>query len=125
MYLCVCVETILKQESSCRYWPESGEKKFGEFNVVLLDQEECPGYTIRKLSIQMKKVLLALVLSKNGYSSQPTVEQKPLQQVTHFHITNWDADGQCSNLKSITDVIENVSIAQRRTGNNPIVVHCQ
>ena len=125
MYLCVCVETILKQESSCHYWPESGEKKFGEFNVVLLDQEECPGYTIRKLSIQMKKVLLALVLSKNGYSSQPTVEQKPLQQVTHFHITNWDIDGQCSNLKSITDVIENVSIAQRRTGNNPIVVHCQ
>jgi len=42
-----------------------------------------------------------------------------------FHIVNWGPDGRCSNLKTVTDVIEEVSKVQRRTGNNPIVVHCR
>ena len=46
-------------------------------------------------------------------------------QVTQFHVTNWSPDGTCSNLKVITDVIEEVAKVQRRTGNNPILVHCR
>ena len=46
-------------------------------------------------------------------------------QVMQFHIVNWGPDGRCSNLKTVTDVIEEVSKVQRRTGNNPIVVHCR
>ena len=46
-------------------------------------------------------------------------------QVSQFHIVNWNADGRCSNLKTITDVIEEVTKVQMRTGNNPIVVHCR
>ena len=44
--------------------------------------------------------------------------------VTQLHITNWKANGQCSNLKSVTDVIEDMTKVQIRTGNKPIVVHC-
>ena len=42
-----------------------------------------------------------------------------------FHITNWAPDGNCGNLKTVTDVIEEVGKVQRRTGNNPILVHCR
>ena len=44
--------------------------------------------------------------------------------MTQFHITCWTADGRCSNLKSITDVIEEMTKVQIRSGNKPIVVHC-
>ena len=44
--------------------------------------------------------------------------------MTQFHITNWAADGHCSNLKTIVDVIEAMTKVQMRSGNKPIVVHC-
>ena len=45
-------------------------------------------------------------------------------KVTQFHITCWRPDGHCSNLKSVTDVIEEMTKVQIRSGNKPIVVHC-
>ena len=44
--------------------------------------------------------------------------------MTQFHITNWAAGGRCSNLKTIVDVIEEMTKVQIRSGNKPIVVHC-
>ena len=44
--------------------------------------------------------------------------------MTQFHITCWSPDGHCSNLKSVTDVIEEMTKVQIRSGNKPIVVHC-
>ena len=48
-----------------------------------------------------------------------------VHRVTQFHVTNWSSDGTCSNLKVLTDVIEEVAKVQRRTGNYPILVHCR
>ena len=45
--------------------------------------------------------------------------------MTQFHITNWAPDGNCSNIKTVTDAIEEVGKVQRRTGNHPIMVHCR
>ena len=45
--------------------------------------------------------------------------------MTQFHVTNWSPDGTCSNLKVLTDVIDEVAKVQRRTGNHPILVHCR
>ena len=47
------------------------------------------------------------------------------QQVKQFHITNWAADGSCSGLETIVQVIERVEDVQRKTSNCPIVVHCR
>ena len=44
--------------------------------------------------------------------------------MTQLHITNWKFNGQCSNPKSIIDVIEEMIKVQIRSGNKPIVVHC-
>ena len=41
-----------------------------------------------------------------------------------LHVTNWKANGQYSYLKSVTDVIEEMTKEQMRSGNKPIVVHC-
>ena len=45
--------------------------------------------------------------------------------MTQFHITNWKSSGKCENLKTVTDVNEEVIKVQRRTGNNPVLVHCK
>ena len=44
--------------------------------------------------------------------------------MTQLHITNWNPNGQCSNLKTVIDVIEEMTKVQIRSGNKPIVVHC-
>ena len=44
--------------------------------------------------------------------------------MTQLQLTNWTPDGRCSNLKSIIDVIEEMTKVQIRSGNRPIVVHC-
>ena len=48
-----------------------------------------------------------------------------VHQVELLHITNWSPDGHCSNLSSVTGVMEEMSRIQRRTGTHPIVVHCR
>ena len=53
------------------------------------------------------------------------LQSRKAHQVTQFHIVNWNTDGSCANLKTITDVIEEVTKVQMRSGNNPIVVHCR
>ena len=45
--------------------------------------------------------------------------------MTQFHITCWDPSGQCSNLKSVVDTVDEVEKIQRRTGNKPILIHCR
>ena len=46
-------------------------------------------------------------------------------QVNQFHITNWAFDGSCPNLSTVINVIEQVARVQRRTSNQPIVIHCR
>ena len=46
-------------------------------------------------------------------------------KVYQFHITNWAFDGRCSNLSTLTNVIEEVARVQRETDNQPIVIHCR
>eukprot|EP00731_Ephydatia_muelleri_P019055 Em0011g1095a len=88
-----------------QYWPDQGIESYGEFTIESGEQEARDGYTIRTLYLAAAK------------STQ-------IHQVTQFHITNWSPDGVCTNLATITDVIEEVDKVQRRTGNQPIVVHC-
>ena len=52
------------------------------------------------------------------------MQTQKAHKVTQFHITCWTLDGHCSNLKSVTDVIEEMTKVQIRSGNKPIVVHC-
>ena len=42
-----------------------------------------------------------------------------------FQVLNWTPDGQCSNLMTITRLLEGVTRNQIKTGNHPIVVHCR
>eukprot|EP00731_Ephydatia_muelleri_P018888 Em0011g928a len=88
-----------------QYWPDQGIESYGEFTIESGEQEAHDGYTITTLNLAAAK------------STQ-------IQQVTQFHITNWSPDGVCTNLATITDVIQEVDKVQRRTGNQPIVVHC-
>ena len=56
--------------------------------------------------------------------SRSFLQTQKAHKVTQFHITCWRPDGHCSNLKSVTDVIEEMTKVQIRSGNKPIVVHC-
>ena len=46
-----------------------------------------------------------------------------VQKVTQFHIENWSGEGMCSNSRALIDVIDQMGVVQRRSGNKPIVVH--
>jgi hypothetical protein len=43
--------------------------------------------------------------------------------VTQFQVDEWSAEGLCSNPQALIHVIDQMGVAQRRTGNKPIVVH--
>ena len=59
-------------------------------------------------------------------SSCSLLQTQKTHKVTQFHIICWRPNGHCSNLKSVTDVIEEMTKVQIRleSGNKPIVVHC-
>ncbi|KAL5486516.1 hypothetical protein EMCRGX_G019004 [Ephydatia muelleri] len=69
-------------------------------------------------------VVPGILISVMEWERESPSKSTQIQQVTQFHITNWSPDGVCTNLATITDVIEEVDKVQRRTGNQPIVVHC-
>ncbi|XP_064386166.1 uncharacterized protein LOC135334779 [Halichondria panicea] len=94
------------QEACSQYWPESGNvTSFGEFTIDNLGEETNTGFVMRQLSVLNEKTQKA-------------------HQLTQFHITNWKSSGKCENLKTVTDVNEEVIKVQRRTGNKPVLVHC-
>ena len=43
--------------------------------------------------------------------------------VSQFQITDWTADCRCGDINTLITVIDQMAKVQRRTGNNPIVVH--
>ena len=112
------------QETCYQYWPPSGSQTFGEFTVELLQEEKLSGFSIRNYGVYNEKVSLLSPPLLQFYLWLPLQSNKS-HQVNQFHITNWAPDGHCSNIKSVTDVIEEVGKVQRRTGNHPIVVHCR
>ena len=44
-------------------------------------------------------------------------------KLTQFQVEQWSAEGLCSNPQVLIHVIDQMGVAQRRTGNKPIVVH--
>ena len=126
---------------------------FGEYTVDLISEEPLTGFTVRKISVLEKKVCFlylnhsiiktmhALLLTLSDqiiyythlyvhtlntlYAQFFLIQTQKAHQVTQFHITCWTPNGQCSNLKAVVDVIEEVAKVQRRTGSKPILVHCR
>lgn len=51
------------------------------------------------------------------------VQSRKLNKVTQFQLKDWRSDGTCSNLGTLIEVIDHMAVAQRRSGNRPILVH--
>ena len=76
----------------------------------------------------MHSVRLGYAVSYScAYLLQSTTDPNQFthHEVTQFHIQNWSAQGKCSDVLTITNVIEEMYRVQRKTGNNPVVVHCR
>ena len=43
--------------------------------------------------------------------------------MTQFQVEEWSAEGLCFNPKALINVIDQMGVVQRRTGNKPTVVH--
>ena len=69
--------------------------------------------------------LLMLLYSHCTHIHTLCVQSRETLNVSQFHITNWAPDGSCSNIKTVTDVIDEIIKVQIRTGNKPITVHCR
>ena len=89
----------------------------------LINEEILSGFVIRTLGVLQKKVIDPCVLNKEAILL--IFQSQKAHQVTQFHITCWSPDGQCSNLRCVVDVIEEMTKVQRRTGNKPVFIHCR
>ena len=50
---------LFLQEVCSQYWPETGGvTTFGEYTIDHLEEESSPGFVIRQLRVQAKKVML-------------------------------------------------------------------
>ena len=96
--------------------------QFGEYGVSLISEEVLEGFTIRTLNVYFNKVAMPVALT---FPVENLHFLQKAHQVTQFHITCWSPSGQCSNLRCVVDVIEEVAKVQRRTGNKPVFVHCR
>lgn len=63
--------------------------------------------------------------SRSFLSLPPPSCLQPYQQqkVTQFQLSGWTEEGLCTDGRAILELIELVAATQRRTGNNPIVIH--
>lgn len=79
------------------------------------------GVTDHKVQILAK--LVHVFGSWNEESISPTIQNEHMRRITQFHMTNWTDEGLCDNPKAIMQIIDEVFLIQRRTGNKPIVIH--
>jgi protein tyrosine phosphatase len=100
-----------EKEVCWRYWP-GGDKGEEE------DEDITHGeFTITTVSVKYGTLIqrtFSLV-----HQSRPHQQHK----VTQFQLSGWSEEGLCTEPRAILELIEHVAATQRRTGNNPIVVH--
>ena len=52
-----------------------------------------------------------------------TQKSGQVHKMTQYQVKEWTAEGVGSNKRAVVDIIDQLSVVQRRTGNKPIVVH--
>ncbi|GFS14768.1 receptor-type tyrosine-protein phosphatase delta-like [Elysia marginata] len=93
------VKTVMKKCSM--YWPEDGEKEFGDIAVRLVTTHVFAEYTIRHMR-----------LFKNG---------EPFRYLTQFHFTAWPDESEPESPWGLIDLHHRVMAVQ---GSGPTLVHC-
>ncbi|XP_078574491.1 receptor-type tyrosine-protein phosphatase S-like isoform X2 [Branchiostoma floridae x Branchiostoma japonicum] len=87
------------------YWPETGQKTFGEVVVSAQGVESFGDYDLRTFTV---------IHAKEGKAR--TVQQ--------FHFHGWPEVGIPDNAAGMIDLIGQVQKQQQQSGNGPITVHC-
>ena len=115
--MCVYCECVL-QEVCYQYWPSGGSQRFGEFTVQPLGQEDQTGFVLRNFTITNSKVWLhtSCIAYVTEFSQHHCcthihtlcVQSRETLNVSQFHITNWAPGGSCSNIKTVTEVIDEI-----------------
>ena len=128
--VCVCVYCVCVLQEVCyQYWPSGGSQRFGEFTVQLLGQEDQTGFVLHNFTITNSKVWLhtscisyVTVFSQHHCCTHIhtlCVQSRETLNVSQFHITNWAPDGSCSIIKTVADVIDELSKFRLELATNP------
>ncbi|CAI8018482.1 Receptor-type tyrosine-protein phosphatase epsilon [Geodia barretti] len=126
-------------EGTCRdFWKMVYDRRCGV--VIMLsqlmeqDKEVCYGYwpskeegsgeevTHGEFTITAGNVKYDNIVQRNFtlvYNKMPHQQQK----VTQYQVSSWSEEGLAQDNRALLELIEKVAATQRRTGNNPIVVH--
>ncbi|XP_066297792.1 receptor-type tyrosine-protein phosphatase S-like isoform X1 [Branchiostoma lanceolatum] len=100
--------TELKEKSRTKctlYWPETGQKTFGEVVVSAQGVDAFGDYDLRTFTVTHAK------------------DGKP-RTVQQFHFHGWPEVGIPDNAAGMIDLIGQVQKQQQQSGNGPITVHC-
>lgn len=124
------------QELCVQYWASPGDrrgKKYAEFSVHTIEQDQNTGYTVQRLGVTDSRVSgeggkqegeSSFWSRHSGVNvSSPHVQTGQEHQVVQFQIPVWAADGTCMAPLILVDTIHQIAVAQRKSGNKPIVVH--
>ncbi|CAH1242713.1 PTPRA [Branchiostoma lanceolatum] len=96
-----------KSRNKCTlYWPETGQKTFGEVVVSARGVDTFGDYDLRTFTVTHAKQ-----------------EGKP-RTVQQFHFHGWPEVGIPDNAAGMIDLIGQVQKQQQQSGNGPITVHC-
>jgi len=88
-----------------QYWPETGNKSFGPFQITITDQQVFADYTIRTFQVTM-----------SGSSNRPL-------RVTQFHFTAWPDHGVPDYATPILAFHRRVK-SHHNPSRGPLLVHC-
>ena len=116
----------LEEEGSERcvqYWPTEGDStEYGEFLVTTVKLHKNEGYTQRVLNVTSPKVR-PHPHTCTCWSCDVHLQSRRLQKVVQFQLKGWTAEGLCSNPGMLIEVIDHMTVIQRKSGNKPILVH--
>jgi len=127
-----------------QYWPTGDTRrgqKYGEFHVSVLQITQQDGFIQRMLSVTNPKVrdeqvcrwveyalLTSYSVSECSYTApynhlSYALQSGQVHKMTQFQMSCWTPEDLCTSPRAIVDIIEQVLVIQRRTGNRPVVVH--
>ena len=108
-----------------QYWPDSGTRNFGPFQVSMVDERILADYTIRILTVQVfgnelwmgADEFLLCPMQFSGNSEHP-------HKLTHFHFTAWPDHGVPDYATPILAFHRRVK-KEHKSSKGPMVVHCR
>ncbi len=126
----IVMVTNIREEGKVKceqYWPDSGARRFGPFQIIITDQETFADYIVRVLQVTVSMTPEHRSIPSQKYCticSQFTDSPGTSLKVTQYHYTAWPDHGVPEYATSMLNFHQRVK-SQHSTSRGPLLVHCR